>query len=349
MTIAILASSDACCNGAAASKTLAGSTALAGAAVLSHHSETRPGPTRPSHAGESCTRKTKAPMRLTVILSTYNAPEALDLVLTGYEGQTYADFDIVIADDGSTSETRAVIERFRSRGRLTISHEWHEDTGFRKCTILNRAIAAATGDYLLISDGDCIPHPEFLEIHVRLAKPGRFLSGGRCMLTPELTQKLTAEDISSGRLFDSRWLAEHSGLSRPRDAMKLRKPAPASFLDRVTPTKATWNGHNSSGWKSDILEVNGFDERLGYGGLDREMGERLMNLGIRARQIRHRAICFHLDHERGYVDPEVVRSNKEIRRAVTGKSSRFSRVSGLPAPRVGPRSHWTDHGIVKRG
>ncbi|MDH3732454.1 MAG: glycosyltransferase family 2 protein [Gemmatimonadota bacterium] len=272
-------------------------------------------------------------MRLTVILSTYNAPRRLGLVLTGYEEQKFDGFDIVVADDGSTDATGELIEEHRSRGRLSLSHVWHPDEGFRKCAILNRAIEAATGEYLVISDGDCIPRPDFLGVHARLARQGRFLSGGRCQLTRELSDSLETDDVASGRVFDPAWLARCRGLARPRDGMKLRSPSLSILLDRITPTRATWNGHNASGWRRDIVEVNGFDERLGYGGEDRELGERLSNHGVQAFQIRHRAVCFHLDHDRGYVDPAVVKRNDEIRRAVTS----------------GSRPHWTEHGIVKAG
>lgn len=96
-------------------------------------------------------------MRVSVILSTYNAPEWLEKVVWGYSVQSRRDFDVLVADDGSTYETSLLVHRLRRQTGLNIHHVWHEDRGFRKCTILNRAIEAATGDYLIFSDGDCIP------------------------------------------------------------------------------------------------------------------------------------------------------------------------------------------------
>jgi hypothetical protein len=87
----------------------------------------------------------------------------------------------------------------------------------------------------------------------------------------------------------------------------------AKFLNLITTTKPSWNGHNASGWKSDLLAVKGFNEEMKYGGEDRELGERLFNLGLSSKQIRHSAICVHLDHERGYVSDEVWKKNNEIR------------------------------------
>lgn len=103
-------------------------------------------------------------------------------------------------------------------------------------------------------------------------------------------------------------------------------------MNRITPTNASWNGHNSSGWKKDILAVNGYDERMKYGALDREMGERLMNVGIKGKQIRYSAVCLHLDHSRGYVNREDLARNAAIR-AATQKE----------------KKKWTDYGIRKNG
>jgi hypothetical protein len=90
-------------------------------------------------------------------------------------------------------------------------------------------------------------------------------------------------------------------------------PGLARLLDALTTTRPTWNGHNASGWRTDIVAANGFDERMRYGGEDRELGERLENSGIRGKQIRHRALCVHLWHERGYVRQEHLDANREIR------------------------------------
>ncbi|HJS07406.1 MAG TPA: glycosyltransferase, partial [Pirellulales bacterium] len=117
-------------------------------------------------------------MRLSVILSTFNSPAWLEKALWGYAAQSHRNFEVLVADDGSSDETRQRIDVMRVRTGMTIRHIWHEDRGFRKCTILNRAIEAAAADYLVFSDGDCIPRHDFLGVHARLARLGRFLSGG---------------------------------------------------------------------------------------------------------------------------------------------------------------------------
>jgi GT2 family glycosyltransferase len=251
-------------------------------------------------------------MRLAVILSTYNAPDWLEKALWGYSNQSHRNFELLIADDGSTEETRRRIDHVRCQTGMTIRHIWHEDRGFRKCTILNRAIEASSADYLVFSDGDCIPRSDFLKTHARLARLGTFLSGGLFRLPLDVSRKITREDILHGRATEAKWLRS-AGVSRSPKLLKLSCQLPWSrWLDQLTSTRATWNGHNSSGWKSDLLAVNGFDQRMEWGGEDREFGERLIHLGVRPVQIRHRAICVHLDHDRGYVRPEAVARNRQI-------------------------------------
>src|SRR5690625_3672381 len=101
-------------------------------------------------------------MELSVIFSTYNSPEWLEKVLWGYQCQSFQDFEVLVADDGSTSETADLIHRLQQHVSFPLHHIWHEDRGFRKCDILNKAVAAAHTDYLVFSDGDCIPRADFL-------------------------------------------------------------------------------------------------------------------------------------------------------------------------------------------
>src|SRR5688500_13785497 len=124
-------------------------------------------------------------MKISVIISTYNSPAWLEKVLWGYECQTFKDFEIVIADDGSGEPTRQLIERFQQESSIKILHVWHEDMGFLKSQILNKSSLAATSDYLVYSDGDCIPRRDFLEVHAREARSGYFLSGGYFMFPME--------------------------------------------------------------------------------------------------------------------------------------------------------------------
>ncbi|MGK2935799.1 MAG: glycosyltransferase family 2 protein [Gemmatimonadaceae bacterium] len=252
-------------------------------------------------------------MLLSVIVTTYNQPEWLEKTLWGFSAQTDRGFELLVADDGSDGATRDTIARVRGQLGAPLRHVWHEHRGFRKCTILNEAIIAAEGEYLVFTDGDCIPRRDFLAVHREKARRGWFLSGGYVKVPLETSRRITRDDILADRVTDYRWL-RRNGAPLSRSVARLAwGGSVARALDALTPTGATWNGHNASSWRDDLFAVNGFDERMEYGGLDRELGERLVNAGIRGRQIRHRAHVVHLDHPRGYRNAEALERNRAIR------------------------------------
>jgi GT2 family glycosyltransferase len=250
-------------------------------------------------------------MTIGVIISTYNHPAWLEKALWGYCCQTVKPDEIVIADDGSKNETRLLIESFTSL--LPIKHAWHEDKDFRKTQILNKAIDMATAEYLIFTDQDCIPREDFVETHFRFSEKGYLLSGGYFKLPMDISIKINKDDIFSKKAFSLKWLRAQ-GLKASFKCLKLfHSRTFAMFMNFITPTKATWNGCNSSGWKEDMLKINGFNEQMQYGGEDREFGERLFNSGIRSKQIRYSAICLHLDHKRPYKTAESLAKNRAIR------------------------------------
>ncbi|PKB17885.1 glycosyltransferase family 2 protein [Flavobacterium sp. 5] len=251
---------------------------------------------------------------ISVIISTYNSVEWLKKVIWGYNTQTYRNFEMVIADDGSRQETFDLIDELKKEVFYPIIHVWHEDNGFQKSQILNKAILACTTDYIMMSDGDCIPRPDFVEQHIKFREEGYFLSGGYHKLPLELSQNITKEDIYSGKCFDVSWLKQNGMQSSFKNNKVTSTGLKSSILNFLTPTTPSWNGHNASGWKKDILAVNGFDERMQYGGQDRELGERLVNYGIKPKQIRYSTVCLHLDHPRGYATPESINKNRNIRK-----------------------------------
>ncbi|MEM0541875.1 glycosyltransferase family 2 protein [Flavobacterium sp. j3] len=252
-------------------------------------------------------------MKISIIITTYNSQEWLKKVLLGFSVQTVDDFEIIIADDGSTYETKAVIDSFSARFTHPIIHVWHEDNGFQKSLILNKAILKSNAEYLLFTDGDCIPRNDFVATHLRFKEEGFFLSGGYFKLPMTVSKLIKEEDIINQNCFSISWL-KGAGLPISFKLIKLIKNYYFnSFMNWLTPTKRTWNGHNSSGFKKDIIAVNGFNNDMKYGGLDRELGERLDHLGLLSKQIRYSAICLHLDHERGYASPEIWKKNNAIR------------------------------------
>lgn len=252
-------------------------------------------------------------MFASVIFTTYNHPKWLEKTLWGFSVQSHRDFEIIVADDGSDDETRKVVESLQAQIDIPIQHLWQTDNGFQKCRILNKAIVASRGEYLIFTDGDCIPHPDFVKNHVELAAENTLLSGGYFKLPLEASRAITREDILAGNSTRPGWLLRHGVPFTPKIAKLYSHPWVGAILDRLTITRATWNGHSSSTWKQHVIDANGFDERMQYGGQDREFGERLMNMGIKARQVRYRCSCVHLDHGRGYARPESIANNRSIR------------------------------------
>ncbi|MEM6980905.1 MAG: glycosyltransferase, partial [Planctomycetota bacterium] len=243
-------------------------------------------------------------------MTTYNQPESLAKSLLSFSLQTDGDFDVLVADDGSDRRTAEVIERFSNS--LMIRHVWHPDTGFAKCEILNKAIAVSDHDYLIFTDGDCIVARDFVAIHRRHARPGHFLSGTYNNLPASFGDIVSEHAITSGDAFELAWLRGR-GLPKSRMDWRMhRSQILKRVLNATTTTRPNWNGCNVSGWRRDLIAANGFDERMGHGGLDRELGYRLNHAGIRGSHVRFLAICLHCDHQRGYADPETLENNRSI-------------------------------------
>jgi len=251
-------------------------------------------------------------MKTSVIFSTYNSPDWMEKVLWGFFAQTERDFEIIIADDGSRDDTRDRIARLSADSSLTIRHVWQPDDGFQKSRILNKAIAAAQGDYLIFTDGDCIPREDFVAEHLRHADENCYLSGGYFKLPMTISKAITKDDVDTQRVFSADWLRQQ-GMNIGISSLKLSSRGQVGDLLNYLPIKASWNGHNSSCYKKWAIAVNGFDENMQYGGQDAEFGRRLRHSGVTAKRIRYSTICVHLDHGRGYVTPEMQANSERIR------------------------------------
>lgn len=247
-----------------------------------------------------------------VIVSTYNQPQLLDLSLLGLARQSHDDFELLIADDGSDERTAQVIERHRERFRHPLRHLWQEDIGFRKTRILNRAVLATAADYLVFMDGDCIVHPDFIREHLAAARPGAFLNGSLIRLGEGLSARISAADIAGGEVFRPSWLRRHGG-GFDRRFLRLSLPYRwRCWLNRHTRTKLYWLGSNSSCARSDLLAVNGFDNRFTYGFEDGDFGNRLQNYGLEMETVRWTAVSLHLWHRRPWSSPEIMARNRAL-------------------------------------
>lgn len=271
-------------------------------------------------------------MKITVVISTYNAEKWLEKVLIGYSNQSFRDFEVIIADDGSRESTKNLVESYAQTYPVPLRHLWHEDKGYRRQEILNIAITEAANEYIIMTDGDCIPRKDFVAVHAAYAEKGRFLSGGYCKLNMKVSEDITGDDILSGRCFNVKWLKTKGKLGFSQTLKLSSNGLLGNILDAVTPTNPSFNNCNSSGFREDMIAINGYDERMKYGGPDREFGERLENFGVKGLQIRHKAVCLHLDHARSYKTPESLAANLAIRKEVKEK-----------------KLSWTPYGIIKDG
>jgi glycosyltransferase involved in cell wall biosynthesis len=261
--------------------------------------------------------------KVEVIVTTYNNPVSLDLALIALAFQDMQDFSVCIADDGSAEDTKKVIEKWREKfGGTRLRHEWQPDEGFRKNEILNKAILSSKSDYIIFIDGDCISSPSFVRTHVERKSKRSFLSGSVIRIPKWAVGSFSDELIATGEVFKYRWLKSNGGIYSIGSFLK-SGILPYSFArvcEKITPVKIVWNGGNSSGWRSDLLAVNGFDESIKYGAEDVDLGVRLNNFGIVGKHIRYTAPLLHLEHDRAYADPVQVKKNKE--------SLRIKRISG---------------------
>lgn len=222
-------------------------------------------------------------MTTALLISTYNSPDYLRLCLSSVLAQRVQPDEIIIADDGSTDSTARVVKDFSLTTRVPVKHIWHEDRGFRLAAIRNKGIAAATSDYIIQIDGDIILHPEFVADHKRFARPGSFVTGSRILLSPHTTTSLLG-------------LAPWS--KPPQLPGGFRCPALTPLFACLRSRNGMYvRGCHMAFWRSDLLEVNGYNEDIvGWGREDSELSFRLINNGLKKRFIKFAALEYHLHH-----------------------------------------------------
>lgn len=241
--------------------------------------------------------------KATVIISVYNRIDFLKLVLAGFETQTEKDFEIIISDDGSNQEFKEEVFKMMSTNTLNIVHNWHADIGFRKNLMLNSSVKISKAQYLIFSDGDCIPHPHFVEEHLKNAGKGVCLVGRRVMLSKRITEKLTTKMIHNHFMNSKRMLAEmlfdyvRSRLFHFKKGLYIKNERLRSFLNRKKNRGLL--GCNFSLYKTDLLAINGFDERYQTAtyGEDVDIEMRLKLIDIKFKTIMNMAVQYHCFHK----------------------------------------------------
>ena len=223
---------------------------------------------------------------ISLIISTYDRPGALTKVLAGVAGQVVQPLEVMLADDGSAGLTRSVVDKLTRELPLSLRHLWHKNLGFRKTIILNEAIQQARGEYIVLLDGDCVPHRKFIRDHQELAESGYWVQGRRSFLTEQFSPSFQP----LRNRFLTCWLrARASGLFKG-----IRWPWPIVYRNQ---TQRGIVGCNMGVWREDLILINGFDEEYeGWGLEDSDLGNRLYNLGRPRKFVYGRAIVHHLNH-----------------------------------------------------
>jgi glycosyltransferase involved in cell wall biosynthesis len=233
---------------------------------------------------------------ISVIVTTYNREDALDAVLRSLARQDDADFEIIVADDGSGPGTAKLVNDWKNKAGRRLEHVWHVDRGFRAAEIRNRAILAAQGVYCIFLDGDCIVRPGFVATHRRLAEPGAFVTGNRVLLSRQLTAEVLRERLAPEQWGPARWLAERlrGGVNRLSALFDL----PLGPLRRIR--ARAWQGARSCNlavWRSDLDRVDGFDaDYSGWGKEDSDIIVRLLRTGVRRKDGAFATGVIHLWH-----------------------------------------------------
>ena len=232
---------------------------------------------------------------VSVIVAVYKKPDFLEKILASLKNQSFKNFEVIVADDGSGPEIAEVVRRFSPDFSTPIRHVWHEDKGFRKTVIANQAVLASRAQYLIFVDGDSICHHRLVESHFRFRKPGIVLSGRRIMLNKELSEAMTLDDVQSGRIERPSYWWKHCNKGHRKHGFFI----PVLFyIENFFKPKYSILGCNFSMYKSDYCGVNGYDERIiGRGMEDSNIDARFKVKGVRVKSVTRQALQYHLFHD----------------------------------------------------
>lgn len=237
-----------------------------------------------------------------LIIATYNWAKALNLVLKSVINQTVMPSEIIIADDGSTSETESLIQSFKAKINVPLVHVWHEDKGFRLAEIRNKAIKKAKGEYIVQIDGDVILHKRFIEDHLAFAEKDFYIRGSRVRLGQQISKELLQAQRINISIFNKDVKSKLNGFRFPflTKQLMFKKESELKML-----------GCNMAFWKEDFVEVNGYsNDLIGWGFEDSELVARFINIGLKKKVIKHSAICYHIYHKENSRENEQIHTKK---------------------------------------
>ncbi|AHF16085.1 glycosyltransferase family 2 protein [Niabella soli] len=254
-------------------------------------------------------------LTVSLVIATYNWPQALECSLKSVLRQSRLPDEVIIADDGSTPQTAALIETYRALFPVPLLHIWQPDEGFQLARIRNKAIAAAQSDYIVQIDGDLVLHRNFISDHCAFSEPGFFATGGRVLLGKSFSEKVLAQPQKNISFFNK-------GIKNRKNSIRYR-PLTRLFKNYRASDVFYLRGCNMAFWRKDLLNINGYNEAFtGWGREDNEIVVRLLNSGVQKHALKHGAIAYHIYHpekERGSLS-----RNEELLSAAVSGSSKFA-------------------------
>ncbi|GAB3331338.1 hypothetical protein GCM10027429_09540 [Marivirga atlantica] len=239
--------------------------------------------------------------KASIIIGFYKRFDQLELIFEALKKQAETAFEVIIADDGSPQEVVDKIQLYSKKSDLIIKHIWHEDKGFRKTTVLNKAVLAAESPYLIFIDGDCIPDKYFIADHLKYKKTHRMVNGRRVELSEFLSQKVNVEFIKKGNLQPLKYVALwDSFFGKTRKAEVGFRVNSKSLNEKYGSFKKGILGCNFSIHKADVIELNGFDERYEHPGVgeDTELEKRARHAGFEIFKPKLALVQYHLWHKK---------------------------------------------------
>lgn len=252
-----------------------------------------------------------------LVISTYNRPEALGLCLASVLQQSVLPDEILIADDGSNDATKQMIDQFQHNSSVIVKHIWHQDEGYRLSKIRNRAFAAATGEYIIQTDGDLIFHKHFIKDHLAFAKKGSFVSGARTNLKEEKTNQIIQNQIAPQLFYYSNGLSKRYNAFRNSILRNIN-----SLIQSSSKNIFYVLGCNMAFFKEDLQKVNGYNEVFnGWGKEDNDIAARLINTGLKLRMLKFGAVVFHLWHQEA--DKNKLSANEQFFKATLKNNMTF--------------------------
>ena len=251
---------------------------------------------------------------ISVVVATYNRPQALNLVLQSLLLQQDRNFEVVVADDGSRADTQALVQDFQKLFPVPLKHVWHEDTGFRLSLIRNKATQKSEGRYLIYLDGDCIVQPDFVARHRTLSQSNCMVTGSRILLQEKWTIELCESGAWDAREFlKTAWRQRIQGQINKIAPLWIKLPDGQMRLYK----RFVWRrikGCNMAAWRDDVLRIGGFDEGLeGWGHEDADFVFRLHQAGVKRKSGAWATEVLHLWHPAA--SKENAAKNAEIVRA----------------------------------